>query len=511
MRRFVALFVVVVLLSACGSAGPLASPGGRAGLRLLPSFLEPGRQALAVVERLTKADVHHLAIVLLEKVGPGFQPAFNRVGMPVRLEVFAADLDRGIDLRGLKARTTYRLECRAFRGQQEDFSTLISDSTGSTTEVRTEADDTVVTSRLAVRLRDVPFSATAQAPAPDVSDGAIAYSGTPSIGVGAATVSTVAGSDAGYSDGPADDAQFAGPSAIAAGPGLLYVCDTENNRVRQILPGSEVSTLAGGLAGLLDGLPRDSRFTRPSGIAVLPDGSRIVADTGNSVLRRIAAAGLVSTEAGLSLGFADGQGLAAQFSSPRGLAVGPGGEVYVADSGNAAIRVVNAGSVTTLAGSPGKRGLQNGQGSAARFAIPSGIAFDPRTGRLLVADAGNHVIRIVSIDGQVITLAGTGVPGDADGHRLSATFDSPAGVAVGTDGTVYVADSGNNTIRAISPAGLVTTLAGSGFEGSGDGVGGQAEFAGPQGLAVEAAGSLLVADTGNHRIRRIEIPRRPAR
>jgi hypothetical protein len=178
------------------------------------------------------------------------------------------------------------------------------------------------------------------------------------------------------------------------------------------------------------------------------------------------------------------------------------GNIYVADTVNDTIRkITSAGNVTTLAGSAGQIGSTDGTGSAARFYYPRSVAVDT-AGNVYAAEFYNHTIRKITPDGQVTTLAGSaGQSGSADGTGSAARFYQPQGVAVDSDGNVYVADTGNDTIRMITPAGDVTTLAGSvGQSGGADGIGSAARFNLPQGVAVDSAGNVYVADTYNNRI-----------
>jgi sugar lactone lactonase YvrE len=162
-------------------------------------------------------------------------------------------------------------------------------------------------------------------------------------------------------------------------------------------------------------------------------------------------------------------------------------------------KITPAGAVTTLAGSTD--GFADGVGAAAQFNFPFGVAVDA-AGNVYVADTDNHSIRKITLAGEVSTLAGSGYPGNADGPGGFARFGYPLRVAVDAAGNLYVADTGNNRIRKISPAGAVTTLAGSN-EGFVDGVGAAAQFSQPNGVAVDAAGNVYVADTNNQRIRKI--------
>ncbi len=191
-----------------------------------------------------------------------------------------------------------------------------------------------------------------------------------------------------------------------------------------------------------------------------------------------------------------------QFSDPYGVAVDGKGNIYIADGGdgNRIRRIAPDGAVTTVAG--GEEGYADGPGAKARFHTPSGLALD-RQGNLYVADTGNHAIRKITPDGVVSTVAGSGVAGNADGVGKAAHFNGPVGLAIDDGGTLYVADTYNDVVRKIAPDGTVTTLAGSGAPGDADGPALSASFDTPCALLVDADGALLVADTRNDAIRRI--------
>ncbi|WP_299345622.1 gluconolaconase [uncultured Pseudoxanthomonas sp.] len=201
-------------------------------------------------------------------------------------------------------------------------------------------------------------------------------------------------------------------------------------------------------------------------------------------------------------GASDGLGANARFDDPWGIVVMEDGTRYVADAGdnNRIRRIARDGSVATLAG--GREGFIDGAGTVAAFHTPSALARDAQ-GNLYVADTGNHAIRKVTPQGVVTTLAGTGEPGFRDGAAMQAQFNGPIGVAVDGSGRVYVADTYNDRIRLISPDGVVTTLAGGDAPGFVDGTGGEARFDTPTGIAVDATGVAWVADLRNDAIRRI--------
>jgi sugar lactone lactonase YvrE len=204
-------------------------------------------------------------------------------------------------------------------------------------------------------------------------------------------------------------------------------------------------------------------------------------------------------------GSTNGTGAAARFWNPSGVAVDKAGNVFVADSSNSLIRRISGGGiVTTFAGSPGQPGSANGTGAAARFRIPHAIAVD-RSGNLYVTDYGNQTIRKLTPAGVVTTIAGgVGIEGSTDGPGSAARFRYPIGLAVDAAGIVYVADTENHTIRRISLAGEVTTFAGAaGSAGSTDGARSAARFNFPSGIAVDASGNLYVSDASNHTIRKI--------
>lgn len=327
----------------------------------------------------------------------------------------------------------------------------------------------------------------------------------------AGVVTTLAGNgEQGSNDGTGKAATFREPRGIAVdGAGNLYVADYMNQTVRKVTAAGVVTTLAGsaGVAGSSDGTGTAARFKGLYGVAVDSAGNVFVADTGNRAIRKITAAGVVSTFAGsvTASGTSDGTGSAARFSEPRGISIDAGGTLYVADYGAHTIRkITSAGVVTTLAGSPPLPGSTDASGSAARFFYPSSAAADS-SGNVYVADTSNNTIRKISPAGVVTTLAGlAGRSSSVDGSGAAARFEDPYAVAADGSGNLYVADATDHTIRKITAAGAVTTLAGkAGSYGGTDGTGDAARFKGPLGIAVDSAGTVYVADTGNSAIRKI--------
>lgn len=270
-----------------------------------------------------------------------------------------------------------------------------------------------------------------------------------------------------------------------------------------------VTTLAGwpGSAGRLDGTGFAARLDFVGAISLDASGNLYVADLGGDTLRYVTAAGVVTTIAGQPgvANWQDGTGTGAAFNAPAGVTLDPQGNIYVADSGDYTVRKVTPGGVvTTFAGKGNVYGSTNGTGTNAVFTAPSAICCDS-SGNLYLADGTGNTIRKITTPGAVVTtFAGTGFSGLTNGAAASARFNNPQGVAVDSSGNVYVGDTGNNCIRLISAAtGLVTTFAGSTSAGSTDGTGTGARFNGPAGLRVDASGNVYVTDSGNSTIRKI--------
>ena len=328
-----------------------------------------------------------------------------------------------------------------------------------------------------------------------------------------AVVTTIAGTAGmrGSANGTGAAALFSSPHALAFHNGNLYVADTRNQTVRQLVVSSAaVTTLAGsaGAGGWVDATGGNARFAKPRGITADGAGKLYVADSDNDRIRVIdEATGQVTTLAGQGYGSSDGVGAGANFAGPMAVATDGAGNLYVADGWGSTIRkvVVATATVTTLAGAAGGDGLVDGRGAAALFTRPHGIAVDGKT--LYVADKQSNVVRKVDLaTNDVTTLAGSGQQGAADGVGPAAQLNSPFAVASDGAGTLFVADNGNDTIRKIDVAsGTVSTLAGAaGQAGSLDDTGAKARFSSPAGM-VYTGGTLYVADLNNDTIRKIDV------
>ncbi len=324
-------------------------------------------------------------------------------------------------------------------------------------------------------------------------------------------VTTFAGvnGQSGSVDGDSTTARFSYLYGVTVdSAGNLYVADGGNNSIRKITSTGVVSTVAGAVAqtGTTNGTGTTARFNDPQGVAVDATGNLFVADVTNNTIREITSAGVVSTFAGSAgqSGSSDGTGTNAQFYGPCGVTVDANGNLYVAELYNHTIRkITSAGVVTTLAGSAGHAGSVDGTGSSARFDYPTGVVVDG-AGNVYVTDAGNATIRKITSAGVVSTLAGSaGAYDSVDGTGSDARFENPIGIVMDGAGNLYVADASANNIRKVTSAGVVTTLAGSGQGGAVDGSGANAQFNGPSFITLDSAGNLYLADNGNNTIRKI--------
>src|ERR1017187_8541525 len=333
------------------------------------------------------------------------------------------------------------------------------------------------------------------------------------------TVVDVAGSEGvGGDGGAATAAQLNFPTGVAAdAAGNVFIADTFNNRIRKVSVNGIITTVAGsgvrGFGG--DGGPATAaQLNYPQAVAVDAAGSLFIADTGNMVVRKVSASGILATVAGTAA-VADAQGFSgdggpatsAQLNNPKGLAVDASGSLFIADTGNQRIRQVSGGIITTVAGGgtsgPGDDG---GPATAAQLYNPVSVAVDA-TGNLFIAGTSDPRIRKVSASGIVTTVAGTGTQGfRGDGGPATAAWLYEPWVAADAAGNLFIADAGNQRIRKVSADGIITTIAGTGIQGS-SGDGGPATAAPLDvlfAIAMDAKGNLF-ASTGT-RVRELVSP-----
>ena len=338
---------------------------------------------------------------------------------------------------------------------------------------------------------------------------------SPVPGVAQATITTFAGTGVpGFSGdgGPAVQAQLNLPHGVAVdGAGNVYVADTNNHRIRKVDPSGTTATFAGtGVPGFSgDGGPAvQAQLNLPGDVAVDGAGNVYVADPNNHRIRRLDSSGTITTIAGTGVSGFSGDGgpaVQARLNSPHGVAVDGSGNVFIADTNNHRIRRLDSsGTITTIAGT-GVSGFSGDGGAAvqAQLYLPHGVAVDG-SGNVFIADTNNHRIRRLDSSGTITTIAGTGVSGFSGdgGAAVQAQLYLPHGVAVDGSGNVFIADTNNHRIRRLDSSGTITTIAGTGVSGfSGDGGAAvQAQLYLPHGVAVDGSGNIYIADTNNHRI-----------
>lgn len=319
-------------------------------------------------------------------------------------------------------------------------------------------------------------------------------------------VSLIAGSGAaGVANGTGATAQFNLPLRAAVDDANnIFVTDYRNNMIRKITPAGVVTTFAGnGIAGSADGTGTNASFRQPWGITIDSQNNLFVTDYGNHTIRKITSAGIVTTIAGLAgnFGTTNGPRASARFKNPSGIAIDSGGRIFITDSSNNRIRMIkpNNGKVDTFAGST----AGNTDGSIdAKFNRPFGVTIDSKD-NLFVADSGNHRVRKITPNGVVSTFAGSDT-GDVDGMGTEAKFSNITGITIDIHDNLFIPDRSADKIKTIAPNGLVTTIAGS-ESGYLEGVGANALFNSPYGMAVDSQNNLIVVDTYNHRIRKITL------
>jgi len=326
-------------------------------------------------------------------------------------------------------------------------------------------------------------------------------------------VTRIAGTGvAGYwgDGGPALSAQLYSPNGVAVdASGNLFISDTNNSRIRKVDASGNITTVAGNGACCYmgDGGPATiARLDAPYGLAVDASGNLYIADPGVNVVRKLDASGTITTVAGSgAYGYAGdgGPATSAEFKDPFGVAVDAAGNLYIADTYNYRIRMVSAGGVIATVAGNGAYGYA-GDGLAATsaaFRYPFSVAVDA-SGNVYVADLGNYRIRKFTPGGAIGTVAGNGASGFSGdgGPAIGAQVANPEGVAVDASGNLFIADQGNARIRKVTPAGLISTLAGGGLGDAGPGAFGFLNQ--PSGVARDNAGNTYIADANNHRVRK---------
>ena len=329
-------------------------------------------------------------------------------------------------------------------------------------------------------------------------------------------ISTIAGNGtAGFSgDGSAGaNAELNFPTGVAVdSSGNVYIADLLNLRIRKLTSGGTISTVAGNGKYSYSGdsgQATSAQLNTPQAVAADSSGNLYIADTANNAVRKVTAAGVISTIAGNGTAGSAGDGSAAtsaQLNSPQGIAVDANGNVYISDTQNARVRKISNGTINTVAGN-GTAGFggDGGAATSAQLNIPAGLAVDG-AGNLYIADFSNNRIRKVASSGTITTLAGNGLAGySGDGGAASiAQLTTPVAVATDAGGNVYIADTGNNAVRVVNSSGFISTVAGNGLAGySGDGGPAVSAMVGnPAGVAVDASGDLYISD-GSVRIRKV--------
>ncbi|MES2386636.1 MAG: T9SS type A sorting domain-containing protein [Bacteroidota bacterium] len=324
-------------------------------------------------------------------------------------------------------------------------------------------------------------------------------------------VTTVAGKPYGNIDGPLLSAQFYVPWSITSDmAGNLFVSDYVNYCIRKISASGIVSTYAGSQFsyyehGYKDGPAAKARFNTVTAMVTDNSGNLFIAENGTDAIRKITPDGMVSTFAGSGInpGYVDDTGSAARFNMIQGMTFDAAGNLYVSDNGNFCIRKITPqGRVSTVAGMPGQPGFADGPAAQAKFQSPAGLTFD-LAGNLIVCDAADYRIRKISPAGMVSTLAGNGTLGFTNGPANVATFVYPATITKDAIGNLFIGSTSHPAVRKISPDGIVSNFAGQDYTGNTNGPGNVATFEAVAGISIDAAGNMFVCDAGNNLIRKI--------
>ncbi|MBO9541384.1 hypothetical protein J7643_12415 [bacterium] len=502
-KSHVALALGITLLAGCASLPPLfqgaglAVADGRAELRVRADVTQAAYAPQGLAPSYTANDVDHVALSLYKLDGNTEIPVTGAGGSALILHIPKANLSHPISFSRLKPGTTYRVKAEAYNAT----GTLIS-ATGTYVDVVVTSDDRPTMATLKVKLLGTrPFDGQATASGIIVTPGGVVSSGSFDVAFLEEPVTTFVGGyhNGSFADGATSSARFYNPSGLLFdASGNLLVSDTDNNAIRKVTPDGVVTTWSS-LSGYLD---------KPMGMTFDNAGNLIIANNRSTIIR-VSSDGTVTQISDGGAGPGAASPTATSIGFPKGVAVDAAGNLYATETFNTIRKVTPGGAISTFAGYRDGMygGFVDGATSSAKFENPQGLASDA-SGNLYVADSGNSAIRKVTPTGIVTTVAGsypTKASGFVDGATSSARFSSPQGLAFDKAGNLFIADTGNNAIRKLDlQTGFVTTVAGGYFAGSlTDGSTSSARFSSPTGLAFDSAGYLYVADKSNHAIRKI--------
>lgn len=494
MRKQICPLLALIPLAACTSVSPL----GQASLVVKP-VVEYRTQG--EVKPCVKSDINHLLLKLCDT---------SDHEMGINLDIPQSELDCPVVFNNLRMNTTYRV--RAYAYADAGTGHCISVDASSYVDIGVGNDDRPYVENVKVKLLDTSFAAEGSSSVA-ITPGSL-YCNDPMqmqfINRGIVTTLAGNGDRFTFKDGTGTAATFCWPASLATdASGNLFVADGGNHRIRKVTPAGCVSTFAGNgsYSPFADGTGTAANFYYPHGLTFDQSGNLFVTDTDHGCIRKITPAGVVTTAIAAHYGppIIDGYVTFASYGTPRGILVDADNNIYFGDSGNHLIRKFTPSLfMSTVAGIivnyQSTSGYRDGWAGQALFNQPFALAWDQQ-GNIYISDRLNHAIRKLTPSGYVSTLAGNGVAGYADGTGTQAAFREPDGIAVDQFGTLYVADAGNNCIRKITPEGVVSTFAGNGVAGFGNGTGTNARFNYPNGIAIDKSGTIYVSDCCNHRIR----------
>lgn len=460
------------ILAGCATILPLQHP---ATLILTPQ-ITPGRTTQTVITPYTQASINHLTLQMYQ----GETPVAGAIK-----DIPNADLNKAIVFSNLKANTTYRVKATAYATSD----LVISDADQSYVDITLTNNDAPTINTLQVKLIDRPFNGQGTASAIAVTPGGYTYPTPENLDV-PLMVTTLAGQWAtGSVDGTGTAAQFNKPRGLLTYQGNVYVADTFNHRIRKVTPAGVVTTLAGNgeTTWEMSGEGTNAHFNMPSALAVDSKGTLYVLDTKNWRICKLTLAGMMTYFVDTTSAFCEG------------LAIDSHDNLYFADAGNCKIMKVTPEGVTTTFVGNGNASDVDGTGTSASINQPSRLTVDS-SDNLYVSGWASNLVRKITPAGVVTTIAGSTYE-FAEGTGTAAAFRTPLGIAVGWDGNIYLSDCENLRIRKITPAGVVSTYAGSWVEDSVDGEVNNAAIFYPSALAADKNGNIFFGENG--KIRRI--------